>query len=406
MDQRTPLPPAILLGGESGGAISVARSLGRSGVEVYLLGEPGRPYPERYSRFVRFVPLPADAPAGRAWTEYLLGPESDHLRGAVLLSCSDVGIELILKNRTRLSEKYALDISHPEAQECALNKVCTYVKASEAGVPVPRFWHTECLDDLHAVRDELVYPLLVKPAYSHLFTPVYGEKFLVAYDFQSLCEAFADVRERGLDVVLLEMIPGPDDRLCSYFTYIDESGSFLLDFTKRVIRRYPETKGLGCYHITDWNPEAARLGRRLFAHIGLRGLGNVEFKRDPRDGKLKVMEINARFTAANGLVAASGYDLGLLVYNRLAGRPQAPLDRGGYRTGLRLWYPKNDTKAFLQLHKKGSLTFASWLISILHPQVLPYFRWDDPAPATIGALWFLRHRVKRVAQHLFRATLE
>ena len=52
------------------------------------------------------------------------------------------------------------------------------------------------------------------------------------------------------------------------------------------------------------------LGLALFGHAGLRGVANVEFKRDPRDGRLKLIECNARFTAANGLLTASGIDLG------------------------------------------------------------------------------------------------
>ena len=60
---------------------------------------------------------------------------------------------------------------------------------------------------------------------------------------------------------------------------------------------------------------------RLFRHVGLRGLANVEFKLDPRDGQYKLIECNARFTAANGLVAKSGIDLGRFVYCRAVGLP-------------------------------------------------------------------------------------
>src|SRR6185437_4458297 len=125
----------------------------------------------------------------------------------------------------------------------------------------------------------------------------------------------------GLDVMVVEMVPGPDSRLCSYYTYLDESGTPLFHFTKRVIRRSPPVFGGGSYHITDWLPEVKELGLRFFQAVGLRGLGNVEFKRDERDGRLKLIECNARFTEANCLVMASSLDLPLLVYNRLVGRP-------------------------------------------------------------------------------------
>ena len=73
--------------------------------------------------------------------------------------------------------------------------------------------------------------------------------------------------------------------------------------------------------MTDRNPEVAELGLRFFQGVGLRGLANVEFKRDARDGRLKLIECNHRFTAPTGLLRAAGMDLPLFVYNRLTGRP-------------------------------------------------------------------------------------
>ena len=175
------------------------------------------------------------------------------------------------------------------------------------------------------------------------------------------------------------MIPGPDDRLCSYYTYLDEDSRPLFHFTKRIIRRYPALRGTACYHVTDWIPEAVEQANRLFRYSGLRGLANAEFKRDGRDGRLKLIECNARFTAANCLVARSGFDLAAFVYNRLTGRAQAPLER--YTLGLRLWDPVRDFQSFLELRRSGDLTFGRWLSSVLHRQTFPYFDRTDPLPS-------------------------
>jgi len=136
--------------------------------------------------------------------------------------------------------------------------------------------------------------------------------------------------------MLVELIPGLDDRLCSYYTYLDERGEPLFDFTKRVIRRNPPGMGGACYHVTDWIPEICEPALKLFRHVGLRGLANVEFKRDDRDGQYKLIECNARFTASNCLIERAGFDLARFVYNRVAGLPQAPLT--SFRTGLRLGF--------------------------------------------------------------------
>ena len=374
-------PPAILVGANVVTAISVIRSLARAGVEVHLLCHHGAV--PSYSRYAHRIPTDSSLPPQEAWLRYLLGPESEELRGAVLLACNDDGLELLLEHREQLARKFRLDVCDPEAQRAMLDKLATYRVAAAAGVPTPRFWPAGSEEEVRAHAGEYAYPLMIKPLHSHEFKRVHEGKYLMASDFDELLAAWRRTHESGVAVVLLEVIPGPDDLLCSYYTYLDESGAPQFHFTKRIIRRYPEHEGFGCFHITDWNPEVRDLGLRLFEQAGLRGVANVEFKRDTRDGRLKVIEVNARFTAANGLVAASGYDLALLVYDRATGRPQPPWTGRPYRTGLRLWYPLDDFLAFLELRGRGSLSFGEWLRSVAHRAVLPYFSAADPKPSIV-----------------------
>ncbi len=373
---RDGLPQAVLVGASSANAVSVARSLGRRGIVVYLLCSPSGE--SRYSRFARRLDVGADV---EEWVRFLLGAQSDWLRGAVLLTCSDDAVQMTLEHREALAEKYILDIAEPSAQWCFLNKLSTYEAAREAGVATPLFWRADSPDDLHSHRDEYVYPLMVKPLFSHRFKKVFPGKYVLVRDFDGLVAAFEKVHAAGVEALLLEEIPGDDDRLCSCYTYIDEEGTPLFDFTKRILRRHPERQGFGCYHITDWNPEVLETGLRLIRHVGHRGIANVEFKRDDRDGRLKVIECNIRFTAANEILVASGYDLPLFVYSRLTGRPFTDLREIQYKRGVRLWFPFADFLEFVELRRQGRLTTKGWLQSVLHPQALPYFAWDDPMPS-------------------------
>lgn len=391
--------PVVLVGADTANGISVGRSLGRRGVPVYLLCRRGA-HPSR-SRYCRRL----DVDGGAAeWSRYLLGSGSDWLRGAVVLACSDDGVQLLLEHRDALAAKYLLDLCHPPAMWCFLNKLSTYEAARAAGVPTPAFWRAASVDDVRAHRDEYVYPLIVKPLYSHRFKKVFEGKYFVARDFDELLQLFARVAEERIEVLLLEEIPGDDDRLCSCYTYIDEHDESLLAFTKRVIRRYPEHQGFACYHITDWNPEVLELGTRLVRQVGHKGLANVEFKRDHRDGKLKVIECNVRFTAANEILVAAGYDLGFFIYSRLTGGPQHDLRRIAYRRGVRLWFPLADVSAFFDLRRQGRITGAAWLRSVLHRQALPYFALDDPLPSlSLTATWAsnrLRHLARQMADRV------
>ncbi len=339
--------------------------------------------------------MPRDAPP-EDWLEYLLGPRSSPLAGSVLLACSDPAVELIARNRVVLEKRFLLDESNPTAQLCMLDKLCTYEAAAAAGVPAARFWPVRSIGDLDAVRSELVYPVIVKPHRSHAFAAKFGRKLLVATSFEEVSAGVDAAENAGVDVLLMEMIPGPDSRLCSYYTYLDENSGPLFHFTKRIIRRYPTLSGGATYHVTSHVPEIPELALALFRSVGLRGLANAEFKLDVRDGRMKLIECNARFTAGIPLLAASGYDLGRWVYDRITGHPNVPL--GEYAAGLHLWSPLGDARAFLELRSRGELTTKAWLQSLMHRQVFSYLDWRDPGPGLGVVSALLQSGVHKLVQ--------
>ena len=390
------LPPAIVLGGDVN-ALSIARSLARIGVDVYAVND--RTSPTRHSRYVHWIPMPARATPDE-WGGFLLGSAADHLQGAVLLAASDEALEFVADHRPELTARFRLDISNPSAQRCMLDKLCTYRAAVAAGVPTPRFWAVASADDVAALRDELVYPLIVKPLRSHTFEARFGRKFFVPETFQETVDAVSVAFEAGSEVLLMELIPGADDQLSSYNTYLDDDGQPLFEFTKRIVRRHPLNMGPATYHVTDLIPELRDPALRLFRQVGLRGVANVEFKLDPRDDILRLIECNARFTASNELLVRAGFDFAPWVYRRILGdhRPMP----ASYPLGLHLWSPLQDFQAFLELRATGRLGWLAWIRGLLHRQAFPVWDWRDPLPSVVAngrlgrkALGRLKDRLRR-----------
>ena len=399
---RPDLPPVILLGGTTN-ALAIARSLGRRGIEVWSLN--GATSQVRYSRYSRLIPLPEGSVGNneqQAWLDWLTttGPKS--FRGAVVLPCSDDALELVSKNRATLEKDYVLSEANDEMTLAMLDKAKTNDLARRAGVPIPRTWELQKREDLLEILDEIPYPCALKPCHSHEFQRHYpSRKLFVVENEKQLIDRFNAAEELGLSMLLSEIITGGDDRLCSYFTYIDESGEPLFHFTKHKLRQYPIHFGIGTYHISDWSPAVAELGLAFFRAIGIRGLAYVEFKRDSRDGQLKLIECNPRFSAATELLVLSGIDLPLFVYNRLTGGPLPPTEH--YRKGVRLVRPLEDFAAFRQYNRRGELSTANWLGSFLHPWHTAYFRWRDPWPSVAQAVHQLRYQIgKRLVRPILK----
>lgn len=384
-------PPAVILGGGAT-AVPIIRHLSDQGIEVIALGKEGDP--GRWSRFGRFFALEAGDNVQRHWLDWL---EESAPPDAIVLAASDHGVELIARHRTRLEERglRAMELND-EAALAMLDKQRTYEIADRASIPAPRSLPLESEADVELALATLRYPFALKPIHSHLFHRHFRDKLLRVADDDEFRQAFARTSELGLAMLATEVIEGPDGNICTYCTYLDENSNPLGEFTKRRPRQFPAHHGTGTLHVSDWIPDAVELGRRFCEAAELRGLASVEFKRDERDGELKLIECNYRFLNSTPNLVGSGFDIITVAYNRLAGLPLPSLE---YRRGLHTLNPLDDFRAFLEYRRDGDLKTHEWLRSVLHrPTNFTVWRWDDPGP-TLG--WH-RDRARNVTRRLIQ----
>lgn len=382
-------PPAVILGGSSN-AVSVARSLGTAGVRVHALG--GASQPVRWCRHVHeFVPIAGDGVQGRMLDWLAGGP-----RDGVVLPCDDEALELVARHRAALVDLgYVPAEADDDVLLTMLDKRATAAVARRLGIDTPSVVVVHESDALEPVLVELGFPCAVKPLQSHVFARHFpGVKLLVARDADEARRHVQAASAIGVEMMLTEIIPGPEAAHCSYYSYLDETGTPLFHFTRRKLRQFPVEFGVTCYATNDLQPEAASIGLEFFQGAGVRGLANVEFKRDARDGRLKLIECNSRFSAADRHLRLCGLDLPLFVYNRLVGRPLPPMET--LRYGVRLWHPVQDTRAFLVERRDGNTTTRRWLRTLVHRPHFPVADPRDPMP-TIG---YHAHAAVRAAGRL------
>ena len=353
--------PAVILGGDAT-AVPVARSLGRAGISIRALGGPDDPV--RRSRHVdEFVDVGTGEPVQERSLDWLLSTTTP----AVLLPCSDEGLELIARNRALLTARGHVVLEADDQKLLdVLDKERTHELAVEHGIAVPRTKTVHDADELHGAVEEIGFPCALKPLHAHEFRRVFDGKGFVADTWGDIEEFFRLSEAAGVAMLVTEMVRGPD-RYHSGYCYLDERGENLFTFTKQKLRQYPVTFGAGVYHVMDWNDEVAELTVRFCQAVGLRGLLNVEFKRDSRDGRLMLIECNHRFTASTALHLAAGLDVPLFVYNRLTGAPLPHLGRP-YGEGATLWYPLDDFRAFKEYRRRGEMTTLRYLRSIAKRQ--------------------------------------
>jgi D-aspartate ligase len=373
--------PVLLLGGGAN-SVAVAQNLRRAGVTVRISGGEGA-----WGLASRFCSERYLVPPGREqedfWRELLLSPGPGPLDGHLIIPLCDASIIFVCEHKDALAGRYLLEDFVPELRLEMMDKMATLERGRAAGIPVPNFWRVSCVEDVLAIRDEISFPVMVKPIHSHLFISSFGRKlFIIERGFDEVLEKARLALERGLEIMVVEMVPGPDHLLSSYYTYVDADGRNLFHYTKSIIRRFPVNRGGACYHKAEWLPETAETGRRFFASMPWRGMANIEFKRDLRDGQLKVIEVNPRFTAAHRMLVEGGMPIDLVIYRRLTGQSVPAL--GLYEQDLRLWNPIRDFLAFVELRRRGELSFLQWLRSVMEGRkLLSMFSLSDPMPMIV-----------------------
>lgn len=359
--------PVLILGGKEN-ALSLTRSLAKIGVTVSVSGLTD--CWGLYSSFCskRYL-VPKGVQPREYWKGLLLGTNAYLNKQHVILPCCDASIEFLAEHETELRNRHIFDGNTKDQRLALLDKQQTLVQARRAGVSTPKFWPVNRVEKFDGAAIDCQFPVIVKPKNTFKFAKVFGLKFFtVETGVDELEQKVREAHSKGFDITITEQIPGSDENLSSYYTYIDDDGNFLFHFTKRVIRRYPVNCGGATYHATQWLPETAEEGVKFFKETGFRGLGNIEFKRDTRDGKLKVMEVNARFTAAQELAIKAGVPIDIIVYCELTG--QTPPSFSSYDEDLRYWYPVKDFLAFLQLKKAGKITIGQWVAELRSQRIV------------------------------------
>ena len=391
-------PPVVLLGG-----ISLVRSLGLARIPaIVATSDPDEPALASRHCSGRLLLPPMKEPQAVVDRLVALGEAlSGRLgRRVPLMYGSDDALELIYAHRERLQRYFLFPLGDRRVASSLIAKDRFQKLAESRGLPVPaslRWGGTEA-GSLRAHAG----PVLVKPSiktdwhHTVLCQRLFGGDGK-ARIFESGAEAAAhpDVARFHDQLTFQQYISGGDTDLWSFHGLADARGEVLASFVGRKVRTFPTLTGESAFIEMAHDESLTELGREVARRCPLRGVFKMDFKRDPRDGRWYLLEINARYNLWHYLGARNGINLMAAAYDFLVDRkPPAPVR---YATRYRWLSLDLDFKAYRELSQRGELTLAAWAGSILRSRnVYNLFSWRDPAP-------WLRFWTRRVSRRLARA---
>ncbi len=388
-------PYAVVLGLSPTG-LYVARELGRSGTP--LLGVDTGFASAGASRYFRR--------SGGIWyeqdTERLVERLVDFGNSCVirpvLIPTSDHYVELIIENHARLRTVFCIAGCYAGVAESLLDKQQFHQLCMAQGIASPGIWELSTADDVTGL-EEIPFPCIVKPALIHLAKPyMRGRKVFVVEspaDLRALLQRLPREAGRWL---LQEIIPGEESRISLVAGYAGEHNIADDTFTAIKLRQYPPGFGSASRAISGPCDEAREIAGKLMASIGFRGVYGAEFKRDPRDGRLKIIEVNPRPTLWFYLSHAAGKRLLERAYCDMAGLPFAK--SRAQRDGVLWHYVLKDIASaiFYRFRGKDFVLGAPDLAAggPVEGRCWPVFSASDPLPFFAELAVYVTKFVRRV----------
>ncbi len=316
-------------------ALGVVRALGEAGVPVFVMHHDPRDM-AHVSRHVKGAfQVPPPHREEKAFVRALLG-HGERLRGAMLVPASDGALAAISRNRALLERDYVVACPEWVVARRFIEKRCTYALAADVGLAAPVTVEVRSAEEARDAAARLGFPLLVKPSQSHLYYARFHRKMVEVRDVDSLVEHVSAARAAGLDVVLQELVPGADSEVVNYNAYA-WGGRPLVEFTARQLRKAPPRLGSPRVVVSERIEAVLEPGRRILAALGIEGFACTELKRDPRDGRYKVLDVNGRHNLSGLLAVRCGINFPLIEYrHRMNGElPRAlPFREGVYWTDV------------------------------------------------------------------------
>lgn len=315
-------PAAVIAGAFQTGVVA-ARNLSRRGVPVTLFDCDSRLQGFRsvYGS-ARVCPNPDVNPV--EWVEFMRELGEELACRAVLIPSSDRYVSAIAENYSVLGRLFTLSPGALLQGELA-EKQTQYRLSMSHNMPMPITGFVDSEEDLLAFAQDADFPCVLKPWHFREWerlaegNPYLNEKVAVANCTSDLLAAYRAVCEVTPSVIAQEIILGPDTNKRVYLGYYDRRGARVANAMFRELRCVPFQFGPASVSEPIVDVEADSVCDAFLQDIGYKGIVEIEVKRDEKDGKVKLIEVNPRLSGGGDAAPYAGVDLAWIHYQESIG---------------------------------------------------------------------------------------
>jgi D-aspartate ligase len=371
-------------------AMGIVRSLGRLGVPVYGLNQDSGSAAARSRYCARCFRWDIDAAPEAESVQFLLEVARTIGTRPLLIPTDDGNNGFLFRNCEALKRAYLFPDVAPELVFGLYSKKGMYFLAKKHGVPTPETVFPQSRAEVLTFLEHAIFPVAVKGIDSRLLHQRTGTRMLIVQNDRELLASYDRLEDPAQpNLMLQEYIPGEADSVWMFDGYFNARSDCLVAFTGQKLRQYPVYVGMTSLGICVRNETVEAITRDFLKAVGYRGMVDMGYRYDLRDGKYKLLDVNPRIGATFRLFVdpRSGMDILRAYYLDMTGQPVPP---AATYEGRKWLVEDNDLIAFRHYRHDGKLTFLKWLGSFRGVQEAAWFAWDDPLPFLSRCASFLK----------------
>jgi predicted ATP-grasp superfamily ATP-dependent carboligase len=317
----------------------------------------------------------------RLLSAFLRTFQAQHPGPSVLFPTSDTALLTVAQIRDRIAPSVTF-LPSQAIIETMVRKTRFYRSLRQWNVPHPDTLIPQD-GDLAQLAWHAAYPVFLRPTQSLRFHQAFGRKGFIAQNPHEAHRYLQLAAQQSCELMLQEIIPGPTTNGYVIRGYLDQHSQPLALMATQKIRQ-PSTFSNNIVKVSiplTHIAEGVDILLPYLQGIQYHGLFGAEFKRDPRDGQLKLLEINARSMGGNYFVMQCGVNDVLAAYRDALGYPVTPITQ--YMYGVYGINRPIDAITLMKSAVQGRLSAHD-----LHPYLRPHhssrFSWTDPLPFLKG----------------------
>lgn len=302
----------------------------------------------------------------------------------VTISVGDISSDILSRNKEEISKYTHITSPDYATFTIAADKLKLMQYCMDNNLPCPKTFPLN-EQNINKTNELLMYPVIVKP------TRGVGAVGVIRFDdSRELLQKYSSLRDSYGSLLIQEYIPQKGGMQYQAEAFVDEKGKMKVCMIILKPRFFPVEGGTSTANVTISSPEIEETTRLLLEGLKWKGAADVDFIFDPRDKRVKILEINPRVTAGIKIGFVAGIDFADLHIRLAIGQEIPKVDK--YKLGVYcrnffleiLWYLYSDR----EMKKHTIPPFFRFFDKSMVDQILSM---DDP----LTALGFFLNMIRK-----------